>query len=722
MRQRGIRSIAWSAQALIVCASLAAWGGKPSTAPPPTMIFGSFTSTGGFAYEPMNFQRGTEIYQRPITVSPDGAWFYGDARYASLVEMDCAHHYSGALAPPSATYSPFFTVGMTAQDVCDPFGACPSCRVAFGGVKNGPPATTTNGPAFLPGGTYTVSLSSQNGGGSGDGFLFYLAEANADQLGNLSLYEATANDDASEPTPEDIGSRAYIAASDDRVPLVPQFTQTGSSILPAPPTATFNAVWDTGETVGVEVKTPYPRPGNEILLIPIPRMKTGNHKITVTATLPSGKAYQAPAYTVFVYNVALEMVINGSMIPSPFQFTRTDAVTFRVQQQDTKGKTINVTKADWIFRNTQDGVQVTSVTEPGFPVASTAWTGTMFRSGLLSVGLTIQTGKVLRTSHTALSAVVNATPRTGPTWQTVQNLCQDCWTDLGINAGGNLPVALILPTTQNILDTGNFPTNPGPGVTLGLTGERHVYENGLRDEATPNQIVFLLPPRRAPRPYPLYRPFGPVNDPNEWAGRYSLAQIDSGPNRGYWYVTDQHFHTDWGYAVTAYFNPNSPEGANPANYFTLAPSSSCPPNSSIESCYVATPLSCWSAAHGGQSYFQAASTTIDPTTGAPYLMNLLVTQIQTHEKQRHWQEFLVNYIAQNKTTYDIGTILEQLAAFGGAEADVRNAIDDKILQIDKAYAFDSQGGAAEVYTDPKTTFPIIEDQPLGSANCVLYHP
>jgi len=111
-----------------------------------------------------------------------------------------------------------------------------------------------------------------------------------------------------------------------------------------------------------------------------------------------------------------------------------------------------------------------------------------------------------------------------------------------------------------------------------------------------------------------------------------------------------------------------------------------------------------------------------PMTGAPYLMTLLVNQVRTHEKQRHWQEFLVNCVAQNKTKYDIGTIMEQLAAFNGSEADVRLAIDNKIRQIDQDYAFDPQGGAGEVFTDPKTTFPLIQDLPLGSATCVLYHP
>ena len=103
-------------------------------------------------------------------------------------------------------------------------------------------------------------------------------------------------------------------------------------------------------------------------------------------------------------------------------------------------------------------------------------------------------------------------------------------------------------------------------------------------------------------------------------------------------------------------------------------------------------------------------------------MNLLVTQVQTHEKQRHWQEFLVNYIDANKTTYDVGTILELINSHDATEPVVRRAIDSFIVNVDLKYAQDPRGGAGEVFTDPKTDFPLIEDLPLNAANCVLFHP
>jgi hypothetical protein len=103
-------------------------------------------------------------------------------------------------------------------------------------------------------------------------------------------------------------------------------------------------------------------------------------------------------------------------------------------------------------------------------------------------------------------------------------------------------------------------------------------------------------------------------------------------------------------------------------------------------------------------------------------MNLLVTQIQTHERQRHWQEFLVNYIDANKTTYDIGTILELINSHDATETLVRTGIDAFITRLDLNYAHDPNGGAGEVFNDPKTDFPLIEDLPLNAANCILFHP
>ena len=70
-----------------------------------------------------------------------------------------------------------------------------------------------------------------------------------------------------------------------------------------------------------------------------------------------------------------EAVINGTVVPQPVQFTRADTVTFRVKQQDTKGKTLTVTKADWTFRSPADSVTVTSATVATPPKTSVLMLG-----------------------------------------------------------------------------------------------------------------------------------------------------------------------------------------------------------------------------------------------------------------------------------------------------------------------------------------------------------
>jgi len=699
----------------LLCAAGAHAARRAGPLPPSAVIFSDLYN---FGVQP--------TYSGSVSVPQDGAWLYGAANSGSSIYQDCVHHYEVDLSPStlSPNYSPLLKLGaITEADaaVCSSFFQCYTCQVDWAGQRTLIDYTTSNAPAWLPPGSGSAILK-LNSGGLPALLSFSLNQVNMDAMQSMSVYEATANDLPVEASPEDINSRAYIAASDDRVPLVPRFLY-GTDYYPAPPQPyiTFVATWDTGEQGAVEVKNPYPGnlPGNQILLVNIPKMKTGNHKVTITANLPSGKTFSAPPYDVFVYNVALETAINNTVVPAPVSFTRAETVTFRIQQQDTHGKTIKVTKADWTFRNLDPTTPVTinSVDESGFPVDSREWTGTMSAQGLVSVSLTIQAGKTARTSHAALSVFAAAKARTDAQWSsTPRSLCEDCWTDLGIRSGGYLKVALVFPSHANILADAPFPLNFGGGLALGMSGERHSYEDGLRAQ----DGTYLIERRQAPRPFPLYRPFDDVNDHGEWANRYTVARIASGPNRGFWYVTAHTMHTDWGYAVTSYFNSGSPEGANPSNYLSFEPV--CGGYVADENCYATTPLTCWLAAHPGQSYFEAAGQAINPLTGSPYDMFLLQQQVQTHEKQRHWQEFLVNEINANKTRFDAATVLEALVAVGSSEAAVRTAIDAKLIAIDFDYANDSNGGAGEVYNDPKTDFPLVEDMPFGTATCTLYHP
>lgn len=115
----------------------------------------------------------------------------------------------------------------------------------------------------------------------------------------------------------------------------------------------------------------------------------------------------------------------------------------------------------------------------------------------------------------------------------------------------------------------------------------------------------------------------------------------------------------------------------------------------------------------GQSYVQAA-------LAAGYQMGVLQQQIQTHEKLRHWTQFLVDFVANNRDNYDVGTVMERQAIHGGSESDARNEIDLKVRIIDFNYIQPGQGGALEVTSDPKSPFPLIADLPLNNANCALH--
>jgi hypothetical protein len=671
------------------------------------------------------FTTGSTTFPGTINVPTDGAWFYGNATVAGTGGwMDCIHHYEVDLNPTSLSpnYTPFLDIGYVdgIDSPCQFSNACFSCSMEWGGTKGLTNYTTGNSPGWLPSGTGTATLKTLNGGGSTDAVNFSLNQVNMSAMQSMSVFEATANDLPVQASQEDINSRAYIAASDDRVPLVPRFAY-GTDMYPSPPRGfiTYGGTWDTGDPAAITASYPYPGnlPGLAILLVEIPSMKTGNHKVTITATLPSGKTFTAPAYTVYVYNGAIEASVNsGTFTTGAITFPRAANVVFRINQQDAKGKTITITKADWKFHGTQTAIDVLGI-DDSLAVNAAQWGGTMNQNGIMSANVTIQVGKTSRTSHAAIATTAVVTARTGGSWTTTQTLCENCWDDLATTNGGSLDLGLFLPTDQNLQDSLSFASNGT--ITRGQTGDRLSYENGIKDPQNPQS--FLLHPRLAPKPYPLYRPFDPVNDPSDWPNRYTITQITTGPNRLFWYVTQQNFRTDFGYAVSAYFNPTSLAGANTGAYASFLYNPACG-TPSDQACYALTPLSCWAAAHGAQSYVQAANATINPQTNSNYQMNLLFTQIQTHEKTRHWQDAVITFVSQNKLQYDIGTIMEALTSRRAAEADARQDIDQFVWTLDAAYLRDPQGGAYEVFTDPHTDAPLIEDIPIGNANCALYHP
>src|SRR5437868_4175474 len=83
------------------------FGGKPAPAPSPpsAMVFGAFSPTNGPGGEWLDFNINQLTFTRSFTVPADGAWFWGDAKYDTYVEMDCYHHYVGTINPTDSTYN-----------------------------------------------------------------------------------------------------------------------------------------------------------------------------------------------------------------------------------------------------------------------------------------------------------------------------------------------------------------------------------------------------------------------------------------------------------------------------------------------------------------------------------------------------------------------------------------------------------------------------------------
>ncbi len=686
------RSLVW----ILVCfASVAGFAGKPDKTPPPATVFNN-------AY---TFYDPAKTYTMPTTAPQDGAWLYGTAGIGSAgTYMDCVHHYEVDATPGSPDYSPFLILGAMPVDVQVCMGLCYSCRLNFGGFKPKTYFTTPNTPGWLPAGSWSLSLRSLNGGGSSDGVNFTLYQVNAAALQSMTVFEAQANDNPAPASNEEIASRAYVAHSDDKVPMVAEFAYGSYGAFPAPPTARFTATWDTGDVNDLEVTNPYQHPGYSILLVPIPAgAATGFHKFTVHATLPSGKNFDAPAYQVFVYNATLEVVVNGIVLPEPVKFVRAATPTIRIQQQDTKGKTLTIAKADWEFHNGDRSINAKAADEPNFPSNSTSWSGTIVSPGNVFAAVTIQTGKTQRTSHAYLHVNMDVTARPDAQWITKQTLCENCFDDFAVK--GDLPSAYVFPSITNAAATTKFPRQLGMGyvVALGITGERKGYTDGLLDADGST----ILRPSTVITPFPLYRPYDDRNDGPEYANRYTLQAITSGPNRGVWFVTAHNFHTDWAYAVSAFFNPNSTAGADPANYkqWTFDPNCGDQANAA---CYTQTSLSsCW-LSQTTLSYYQAASQHINYFTGAPVDMLSVFNNIVRHEKTFHWQQHLVDYVKANRGRYDIGTIMEGVALTGPDETSVRFILDKLVRNISLTYWDDADGGKAEVL-DPPGPFPLVDD-------------
>jgi hypothetical protein len=417
IRARGATRVAF-ALALVLFARIgiaAPAPPPPSPAPPSAMIFGSWTT------EPIPewywflvSNGGNEVYTGAANVPEDGAWVYGNAQGPYSQWMNCSQHYVGTLVPNNSVYTPLFIAGYEeGRDAC--LGSnCYSCSINWNGTKFNPAWTTDTFPAFLPAGNGVVELRSMNGGGDYssryDAIVLWLAQVNAADMQSMRVYQAIDEEDARPAQQEELDLRYYIANSDDVVPLVPEFVY-GTETFPHAPGTTFQAKWDGGEPMDVEIQDPASEPSLRVLRVHVPKLSTGDHTITVVATLPSGKTYTA-ATTVFVYAQSAYLDVDGNFTSADPQ----DDLPDFVPGSDLAGESVSISASagqavqlNILAGRGATGSVVVELVNPSqypgvamnYPIDSTDVTPDMdFGSGALTKSLLIPKGKLKLVSTT----------------------------------------------------------------------------------------------------------------------------------------------------------------------------------------------------------------------------------------------------------------------------------------------------------------------------------
>lgn len=286
----------WTLSFVIVAFTAQLWAGKPSAGPPPpsAILFGTSTPSGE-VHEELWFRLASITFTRTMTVPEDGAWLYGDAiSNRSFPNTICGKRWIATVDPSVPSYVPFFRLGMVPGDVCGPTGYCLACGVRFGGTYTSPRTALVTHP-----GTHSITVATENGGGMNDAVQLWLAQVNRSDMQNMSIYRAKSETDASPATAADLTGEYFIANSPEEVLVVPKFHHARE--FPAGPGLTYTATWDGATVSAVEVYTPGADIGDRVLGVAVPKLATGIHEFTVTATLASGKTYTSNPLEVFVY-------------------------------------------------------------------------------------------------------------------------------------------------------------------------------------------------------------------------------------------------------------------------------------------------------------------------------------------------------------------------------------------------------------------------------------
>lgn len=228
--------------------------------------------------------------------------------------MNCSDRYEIGLASNFSPYPTLLRLGPTPIDAC--LGdRCFSCTPQWGGAsKSYTYHTTENDPGIVFAGSGQLTLSALTGGA--ESLFVRLDQYDRANMTGMTIFQSREEDDPVPLQPSD-PERYFIATGADKVPVVAELLWGAADKFPAGPHVTYTAKWDTGTVVSGEVNpSPLMPFGHSIVGVPVPKMSTGKHKLTLTARLPSGKTYTSTnSIEVMVYAQNIYIGLEGTFQP-----------------------------------------------------------------------------------------------------------------------------------------------------------------------------------------------------------------------------------------------------------------------------------------------------------------------------------------------------------------------------------------------------------------------
>lgn len=508
-----------------------------------------------------------------------------------------------------------------------------------------------------------------------------------------------------------VDKKLFVGGVGDAVPVVPVF-KYGNWEFPGGSNVTYSALWDrsTQETA-VQRTEPYAYNGHATLLVEVPTLSTGTHKFKLVARLPNGKqVVTAAAMSVFVVHVDIETSFNGTTTFDPaVTLTKGDTASFRVVQRD-GGKQLEFVDVTWTFDSIglNPPYSTTGAGDPSLATDLTTWAGEMVGSGVVKAKFKVQVGKNVREAHRAIPRTAIIRPRTGPEWTVQSDLAEDIYDDLGVVDGGVLDEAYYFPTRANLEAYRAIKNTQTYRWATGINGDRLTYERGKFDRSTGAQQIG---PRKLPILLPLYRPADPFNDPDDYANRFTVKQVQTGPWRGWYFMTEQHIRIRRLALTIGYLHPAPAVGQDPSRYRSFVQNVGCT-NAADANCYQPV-TNCWSTLSGGRGYLDYVGTLTNPyNNNLPFEMTRLQTRSAEHERRVHYQMAILDLFAA-EPKFNIAEVFERSLIPATEANSLESAIQlyDQLMQNTERDWYQHPSGGRYEETDPAIPYVVLDDTP-----------